>query len=199
VESISKIFSNGAFTDLNGFISKDKDFNLADYNEAVINSGVFNGRREFLPIYFNRQFLFTTESVLEQNGINIKDNCSIKELNTIITDFTKNKARKSQYLFDFLFDFYYLMNFNGESFLDYENRKCNFNSNEFKDLLRMYKRMQPVMASVKEISHYATQSLSMKNNVMVLATETVGSGHPKSEGLTGSYHSCQPCLLIGRC
>lgn len=178
LDSISKIFSNGAFADLNEFISKDKDFKLENYKRAVINAGVFNGRREFLPIYYTRQFLFTTDSILEQNGINIKDVCSIKDLKTIVENFSKNKVRKSKYLFDFLFDFYYLMNFYGDNFLDYKNKQCNFDSTEFKDLLRLYKNMQSVMASDKDITgHTVTQSLLMKNNIIVFATESEGSTH----------------------
>jgi ABC-type glycerol-3-phosphate transport system substrate-binding protein len=126
LDSVSKIFSNGAFEDLNKFISSDKDFKLSDYN-SVIKAGVLNGRREFVPLYYSLNVLHTTETILQQNDIKISEDCSISELSYIVKSFLKNEKRKSKYLFDSNFSFYYLLNCCQGNFLDYDNKKCDFN------------------------------------------------------------------------
>ena len=169
LDSINKVFSAEAFADLNEFISKDDNFELADYNSQVINAGVFNGRREFVPLYFSRQLIYTTESILEKNNIDINDNCTLEELTDIVGSLLKNKEGKSKYLFNSEMDFYLLMNFYGNNLLNYEDKKSNFYSSEFKELLKLYKSMKELIApvEVEEKYNYSLSSL-LKNNIIAL-------------------------------
>jgi len=45
------------FCDLEPYISKDESINLSEYNETVLNSGVINGKRYFIPIAMMYLFL----------------------------------------------------------------------------------------------------------------------------------------------
>lgn len=176
MDSISKIFNNGAFADLNQYISKDKEFKISGYRSTVVNAGVFGGKRMFMPIYYALPVLYTTESVLKKNNINISENCSVSELDNLVDSFLKDKSKKSKYLFDSQFSFYYLMNSAKKSFIDYQNKKSYFDSKEFKELLRLYKKMQPVIAP--EITgDYKRENISrpLKNNTVVFSTDTYGS------------------------
>lgn len=170
VDAMSKIFSNGAFADLNEFFSRDENFKLDDYKSTFFDIGVINGKREYVPVFYASPLFITTEGILAKNNIKMNDDCTVKELGNIVDSFLKDKSRKSKYLFSANFNFYYLLNFCGGNFLDYENKKCNFDSDEFKDLLRLYKRMQTAITPVEIEEKYKFRYMSdvLKDNVAVL-------------------------------
>ena len=177
VDSINRIFSNSAFVDLNELISKDDDFKLDNFDKNIFDIGVINGRREFVPLYYSTPLIFTTETVLKENGISINEDCTIKELDNVVDSFLKNNSHKSKYLVDCNFNFFYLLNFYGQSFIDYKNKKCDFDTSEFKDLLRLYKRMQPVIAPENEFDgkNACSELDYVKNNIVAMMTDTQGT------------------------
>jgi hypothetical protein len=67
------------------------------------------------------------------------------------------------------------MNLYGENFLDYANKKSNFNSSEFKALLRLYKKIKPLIATdeVEKKYDYYSEKL-LKNNVIAFGFDRRG-------------------------
>ena len=57
---IYRIMSEGLFVDLNPYFSLDEDIDLDDYIGAVMDGGVFNGKRYAVPINYEMPLLLTT-------------------------------------------------------------------------------------------------------------------------------------------
>jgi len=70
---IYKTMATGIFTDLNHFIESDNEFNMSEYNQAVLEAGVLRGRRYLIPIQYNVPILMTTQEILDAEGINSAD------------------------------------------------------------------------------------------------------------------------------
>ena len=67
-----KLIQSGAFYDLNDLMKDDAAFNPAKYNEKVLECGVVDGIRYFLPLTYNiNNLLYTTKQYLEDNQISI--------------------------------------------------------------------------------------------------------------------------------
>ena len=145
--SLGKTVSTGVFCDLNELIAKDETFKNLDLNEKVLESGIFNGKRYYIPLRYDLPLLLTTKSLLDQNGIRIDEtNWSLDEFKKIIQDYVKNSGNK--YFFDSYFSFSVLVNGCGVNFIDYETKKANFQSDEFIDLIKFYKDIYPYIVPV---------------------------------------------------
>jgi beta-lactamase regulating signal transducer with metallopeptidase domain len=70
---IYKTMMSGIFADLNHFITHDSGFNIEEYNQVVLDAGVFQGKRSIMPIGYTVPKLFTTQEILDAEGINPAD------------------------------------------------------------------------------------------------------------------------------
>ena len=66
-----KSMENGIYVDLEPFFEWDDEINLADYNEAALNAGMYMGHRYMVPLYFETMVWVTTQEVLDQAGLDI--------------------------------------------------------------------------------------------------------------------------------
>ena len=67
-----KSMENGVYTDLEPFFAWDDEIDLADYNEAALNAGMYMGHRYMVPLYFETMVWITTQEVLDEAGLNIQ-------------------------------------------------------------------------------------------------------------------------------
>ncbi|MBQ1504146.1 MAG: extracellular solute-binding protein, partial [Oscillospiraceae bacterium] len=67
-----KSMENGVYTDLEPFFAWDDEIDLADYNEAALNAGMYMGHRYMVPLYFETMVWVTTQEVLDEAGLNIQ-------------------------------------------------------------------------------------------------------------------------------
>jgi multiple sugar transport system substrate-binding protein len=142
-KSIHKVATTGIFCDLNDVISKSKDFNIADYNEKVLNSAVFDGKRYLIPLGYDVPVFFTTKERLKMSGIELNEsNWTWNSLaDTVKTFIEKNKNQKKYFFFEL--SFLELMQSSGLSFVDYSKKTSKFSSKEFIELLNIYKDIYP--------------------------------------------------------
>jgi len=158
--SINKAISSGVFCDLNELISKDKDFKLSDYYKNILDSGVVDGKRYIFPIEYPCYGFTTTKEVLSQNNISIDDSTwTWKDFAALAKSFADKNKGKDKYLVAWEFDFKVIMTNCGISFIDYDNKKSEFDSPEFIELLQAYKDMYPAiltedMRKAKEIGDF---------------------------------------------
>lgn len=64
-----KLMQNGAFLDLNGLIESDTAddrINLNDYNQTIMDAGVKNGKRYFIPAFYRVNALIGEKDVFEK-------------------------------------------------------------------------------------------------------------------------------------
>ena len=67
-----KAMENSVYADLAPFFAWDKSIDLADYNEKVMNAGVYKGCRYMVPLGFDTMVWFTTQEILNEAGLDIQ-------------------------------------------------------------------------------------------------------------------------------
>lgn len=145
-KSLRKAISSGVFCDLNELIEKDKDFKLSEYNTSILDCGVIDGKRYILPMDYFCDGFYTTKELLAKNNMSIDDNgWTWKEFAQIAKDFAQRNKGKGKYLVGYNFGFNSILRSCGISFIDYDNKKCSYNSPEFIELLQNYKDIYPAI------------------------------------------------------
>ncbi len=126
----------GAFADLNEWIGKDTDFDLSQYHSVVFDSGMYQGERAYVPIGYIPDYFYTTEELCDEYQIVLpEDGFTIAEMADLMSGYLE---REQKPLFNtsgwFMMDY-------AEQFIDYENKTANFDSEEFRNGLRVAKRI----------------------------------------------------------
>lgn len=149
-----KLQKSGMLQDLKTLIDKDKSFNKEDYNNKIINAGIYNGKLTLIPLdYYVNQYA-TTKELLNSNGINLKPDSSEKDFMKAVESGNLKGDRKlfaavgadiadNMNLSDFLAG-------SGYQFIDYENKKVYFDKPEFKELIEDYKKIYKASAKKEE-------------------------------------------------
>lgn len=85
---IDKLIQAGAFADLSEIYDNSVVFQDTDFREDIMNAGVFDGKRYFLPMEYRLPMMISTREVLDEAGFDI-ENC---------TDFNRFMKESSRYL-----------------------------------------------------------------------------------------------------
>lgn len=83
ISNIEKMMSLDMFADYNELLSNDNSdskINLDNYDKTVMNSGVYNGKRYFMPISYMPDVLITTKEVCDKYSVDFKNLLLIKML-----------------------------------------------------------------------------------------------------------------------
>lgn len=148
--AISKVAASGIFYDLNELISKDKEFNLSDYNSKVMDYGLIDGKRYFIPIQYDFPGFYAKKGVLEENGFitegpqwnlrNFVDNaCNYAQINR-----GKGKyfvGTKGLSCSDFV-------KCSGIQIIVAKRRETRFMSPEFMEVMNLYKKFTGVLCQL---------------------------------------------------
>ncbi len=145
--SISKMAKNGAFLDLNTLMNNDPDMKLTDFYQPVIEGGVIEGKRYFIPLNFSIPAFVTTSEVLEKNNITIDEKNWTWDTVLDITNQLKN-TNSDKFLFDQLT--FRDMLITSNPFYSLDKKTSRFNSEEFIKLLKIYKEISPFICSQEE-------------------------------------------------
>lgn len=65
----NKAITSGSFVDLNQLIEEDTTFNINEYDKAIMDAGVFGGKRVILPCLYYTLNLMTTNERMSELGI----------------------------------------------------------------------------------------------------------------------------------
>lgn len=138
--SFHKAITSGAFCDLNQLISKDTGFKMSDYNKKVMDYGVLDGKRYFIPLAYSPRVFATSKKALEKNNVNIDESgWTWNELGEIVNKFMASNKGKNRYFFDSYFNFNAILGSYPKSFIDYKMRRSLFDCKEFREMLKIYK------------------------------------------------------------
>jgi multiple sugar transport system substrate-binding protein len=165
--SMNMLMKNGVFAELNTLISNDKDFNISDFNDNVMSCGVQGGKRYVIPMEYGVPILITTKSIREKNGIQINpSNWSLKSLAKAVKKFRMENSGKEKYFFYMMNEEYFgtMLESSGIDFVDYKNKKSNFNSPEFIDLLEIYKEFYMAACPQSVVSKYGSSECRLFQN-----------------------------------
>ena len=70
VMDVEKLVRQGIFADMEPFFRADS-FDWEPYHQAVMDGGVWNGKRFVIPLTYNFPLLFTTRTALEETGFDM--------------------------------------------------------------------------------------------------------------------------------
>lgn len=172
--SISKIIESGVFCDLNSFIEKDKEFKFSDYNKVVLDSGVINGKRFIIPLSYTIPSLWTTKNMFDNNNIHLDSSkWTWKDFFGEAKKYKADHEGEDKYFVGFPYgDPQYIIEDICGELVDYENRRTNFDSEEFIEFLEAYKEISDSICpgseitTLKDLSNYIK-----KDSIVTISTD----------------------------
>lgn len=139
--------------DLKPFIEKDKDFDEENYNKAILNAGKYNGKMTFIPLDYYVNNYITTDKLLKDNNIKLKDNMSQNDFIEAARKYASSiNGSKSKTLFAYPISITDFIASSGIDFIDYENKKTYFNKPEFRKVIDNYKTIYNSSPKQSEIT-----------------------------------------------
>lgn len=72
---MAKSMKAGAYADLTPYFQNDPDFNVSDFNEAVLYAGQYNGHQYIVPLSYRIPLVVTTENAVQEMGFQV-DKCT---------------------------------------------------------------------------------------------------------------------------
>ena len=133
---VEKLVRQGVFADMEPFFKAD-GFDWEPYNQAVMDGGVWNGKRFLIPLTYSFPLLFTTRSALEETGFDIEA-CGdfqgfLEETTRYMEDGTRTRQlfRRPLYVTD-------VVQYSGLPIADYDARTVDLSSPLFKTGIQWY-------------------------------------------------------------
>lgn len=101
ISDLSKLIARDYFWDLNKLMEKDPEFKIEDFFEPVLDAGLVNNGRYFIPYSFMVNAYYTTGDILELYSID-PDNpfFSMDNLYSMAGDFKAVNQEDGKYLID---------------------------------------------------------------------------------------------------
>ena len=140
-----KYVQGGYLEDLSKYMDADTDFNTSDYKSNILNAVKYEGGQYIMPLSYSFDILTYDPEILEtaaEDIFNGKEAMSLAQALELTTGFADeyNAAREEpvkliNYGKENLFSTLFKNNY--KSFVDIENKRCDFNSGSFTDLLNM--------------------------------------------------------------
>ncbi len=169
LNNINRVASSGVFCDINQLIIKDKDFKLSDYNEKILDYGVYRGKRYLIPINYISSGMVTTQEILDKNAISFHEaDLTWQDLAAVIKNFMSANKSQDKYFINYM-SFTQLLGSSGNMFIDYENKKSTYESKDFIELLNLYKDIYPAICPSSISSKYSSSEL-LNNGTVVMAS-----------------------------
>lgn len=148
--AVTQLMERGLLCDLNPLISKDGDFKIEDYNEDILNVGVYEGKRYIIPLDYNFSYFYTYKSLLDKNHIKLDtSNWTWDSIVNVMKEYYKDGSGTSEYFFSSSLSIWDIIVSSETNFVDYKKKISNFNSPQFIRLLQTYKEIVPYICPEK--------------------------------------------------
>ena len=142
--SVNKVLESGALCPMDEYIEKYDVLNFSDYNRGLLDSGIYNGKRYYIPLLYYYSPMLSRKSWLDENNIVIKDGeWSWQKFIDYSKEFMKKNKGKDKYFVTNGFGIYKMLENCDIELIDYKNKKSNFDSSEFRNLLILCKELLP--------------------------------------------------------
>ncbi len=129
---VDSYISKGLFEDLNPYIEKDEEFSLEDFMPNVLEAFSVNGKLySLIPSYSIQTVAVKTADVGNKTGWTVAEAKEILASKPEGTQFLVNVIRSEM--------LEYCISMSGNQFIDWNSGKCNFNSDEFIQMLEFIK------------------------------------------------------------
>lgn len=121
-----KLIDNNVFADFDELINTyNSNINFDDYNSKIMNAGIINGKRCFVPFFYCPNIFISTQETLEKYGLNSFE-FSYKELSQQLSNeraiysLFGNISDNDRFLYSFL-----------DSYADFEDKTTYFDTDGF--------------------------------------------------------------------
>ncbi len=139
IPMLSKYIDKGSFSELDDLFNNDKSINQDDYYSEIMNYGIYKGKRYLIPLSYTIDGLFTTESIMKNEGINsLSNEASWEDISKVCSDYQNKNKDASQYLISSL-DFTSMIRGLGTNVIDIENKTVKLDSTAVKSAIKLYK------------------------------------------------------------
>lgn len=140
---VYKMMRAGVFADLADYMNNDPDFDRKNYQQKVMEGGVYKGHQYTIPLGYTLPVLLTEKELLESIPIDFLDSHSFMDFWKQLGQYTQQYAKDSQLPrplqgADRLRCFPNLM---GNGWIDYENQTVNLDMPEMESAFQVYKDM----------------------------------------------------------
>jgi ABC-type glycerol-3-phosphate transport system substrate-binding protein len=171
-QSANKFLLSGALSDINELIKNDKDFNMSDFNENVLNSFEKDGKRLTIPLQYGVNILITSKEALQRNNIKIDpSNWDYNALLQVIKKFQEENKGGNKYFFSSDFSISSLINGSGISFVDFKSKKSFFESKDFIKILETYRSIYPSICTDEAVKGISLDE-RLKNNIYIMTKDS---------------------------
>lgn len=183
ISNIEKMISLDMFADYNELINKDNSdsaINLDDFPKTVMESGVYNGRRYFMPISYMPDIVITTKEICDKYSFDLTKSFTYQSAEKSLSTFL-NESKKSDNMcvfYDIDEEIYRLIDSN----IDFFNRKNTLNSEDFLSNLGVIDNLMSEYSPAEESSDsYALDPL-LRGNQMFANLDQIAGSEPNSIG-----------------
>ena len=137
IMDVEKLVRQGAFADMEPYFQAD-NFDWSPYNQAVIDGGVWNGKRFVIPLSYDLPLLFTSKAALEETGFDV-DACGdylgfLEETARYMEDSAQKRELFNNPLF-----VTNVVKLSGLAVADYDTRTIDLSSPVFRQGMGWYK------------------------------------------------------------
>lgn len=171
------------FEDWYPWMENDPDFRKEDYFMNFFDAMSYKGRLERMAFSFTAQFMEAkTEFVGDNSALTIQDYIHLGEnMPEGMTLFSQNQSREGA--------LYALVLSHLDSFIDYENASCSFNTPEFMNLLTLCAQCSEMPSDMQDDYAWAEDRALLKENYV----SGLGFYHQERAGYFGN----EPMVLLG--
>jgi multiple sugar transport system substrate-binding protein len=176
IDSINKLLKTGAFADISSFSNKNLDLKSGDYNQKILNAGVYKGKQYFIPLTYSIPILFSTKDSMKTNNLNLQGELSGKEFfNSLEPLIDSYKDEKDKYIFSDYMGLGDFLESSGVEFINYENKTVDLNKKEITNMLEIYKKLSKHSADAVTVEKYINQQYDMlkANNIAFINNKLI--------------------------
>jgi len=142
---LQKLAASGVFMDLNELIESDDNFDIDEFFKPVMDSGIINGKRYFMPYSYCINGLLYVPKILDDIGFDTsKINDPISFMEEIVRTLPKAQENEN---FKYVYNFYSLLSdiflSSGIRIVDMETKEILPDEEYFERLIKAYKPVFP--------------------------------------------------------
>ncbi len=187
ISNIEKMMSLDVFADYNELLSNDSSddiINLDNYNKTVLDSGVYNGKRYFMPISYMPDIIITTQEICDKYSVDLSKSITYQNVEESLFEFIQksNNSDTMSTFYDISDEFYKLI----DSRIDFFDKRDSLTSNGFlSDIDSLDDLISEYNPSKDSAYTYGLDPL-LQGQIMFVNLEQVAGSEPNSLG--GIYY-----------
>jgi len=168
-----KFIQKNAFMDIQELIENDNSddkINFEDLNRVVMDSGIYSGKRVFIPLSYSAEILLTTKEMCEEYNVILDPPITYDNINDRLMTFV-TAAKKKNNMYTFVPISIAFANLIDDD-IDIVNKSSNLDSKEFKD---NFYRLHDIYIPFKKKNFYQPNEGLANGTYLFSAMSDMGS------------------------